>query len=223
MRDNLKGVAVIFDLDGTLIDTAGDLAAAMNHVLLREGLEPIPLAEVRHLVGHGARAMLRRGFEAHGRQPDDDAMDRHLQLFLDHYYANIAEHSRPFPDAIEAIGRLKEDGAKVAICTNKREEPSRLLLQALRIESLFEAVVGMDTTDKAKPDPKPVRRCLELAGAREGVFIGDSDIDIKAAEAAGLPCLVASFGYGPRLLMGEAYASFDEYRSLPALVYDALD
>ncbi|HXI85919.1 MAG TPA: HAD-IA family hydrolase [Parvularculaceae bacterium] len=223
MRENLAGVAVIFDLDGTLIDTAADLAAAMNHVLSKEGLSPLPPAEVRHLVGHGARAMLQRGFEEHRRAPTPDEMDGHFEVFLAHYYEHIADHSRPFPGVLEAIGRLRAAQAKIAICTNKREAASRLLIEALEIGGLFDAIVGVDTTARPKPDPLPVRHCLDLAGAVRGVFVGDSDTDIKAAAAAGLPCLLAEFGYGPRLLMGEAFARFDDYRSLPDLVFEALE
>lgn len=221
-QQDLSGAAVIFDLDGTLIDTAGDLAAAMNHALTREGLAPLALEEVRHLIGHGALAMLRRGFEAHGAAPACEEMDRHIEVFLDHYVAHIADLSRPFPGAVEAIEALREAGAKIAICTNKREALSRRLIETLGLAGLFDAIVGMDTASAPKPDPAPVRLCLELTGAARAVFVGDSDTDIKAAAAAGLPCLVATFGYGPRLAGAEAFAHFDAYQSLPVLVRKAL-
>jgi phosphoglycolate phosphatase len=222
MQSDLAGVAVIFDLDGTLVDTAADLAAAMNHALDLAGHEPIPLSRVRHLVGHGARAMLAQGFAQTGSVPLPEEMDRHIEVFLDYYHAHIADFSRPFPGAAAAIKELLRAGAKCAICTNKREAASRLLLNTLGIADLFATIVGADTTGAPKPDPAPVRRCLEASNAKRGVFVGDSDIDIKAAQAAGLPCLLASFGYGPTSLAAEATAAFNDYRSVPALVRKAL-
>ena len=221
MRPDLSDTVVIFDLDGTLVDTAGDLAAAMNHALIAAGRPAIDGGRVRPLVGHGARAMLVRGFDETGGRPPDEEMDRHLRVFLDHYMAHIADHSRPFPGVVEAIGALRAAGAKTAICTNKREAPARLLIETLGLSSLFDAVVGMDSAAAAKPDPAPVLRCLALTGARRGAFVGDSDTDIRAAAAAGLPCFIATFGYGPLTLAGEA-AAFDRYEVLTALICGAL-
>jgi phosphoglycolate phosphatase len=222
MRPDLAGTAVIFDLDGTLIDTAGDLGEAMNHALGAAGLAPVPTIRVRHLVGHGARAMLTQGFAERGAAPSAADMDRHVAVFLDHYLAHIADHSRPFPGAAETIGQLRRAGARIAICTNKREAPSRLLIDALGLSALFDAIVGMDTAAAPKPDPAPVRLCLDRTRATRGVFVGDSDTDVKAATAAGLPCLVASFGYGPLTLAAEAFAAFSDYRQLPTLIREAL-
>jgi phosphoglycolate phosphatase len=195
MRRPLDGVCVLFDLDGTFCDTAGDLAAAMNHALAAAGHAQVPLARVRHLVGNGARAMLIRGLaEVGAPAPTDAALDAHVVVFLEYYMDHIADMSRPFPGAIGAIEAMKADGAAIAICTNKREKWARALIAALDLTQHFAAIVGADTTGFAKPDPRPVRRCLELTSARKGVFIGDSDTDIKAADAAGLPCLAALFG-----------------------------
>lgn len=219
MRGPLAGVCVVFDLDGTLCDTAGDLAASMNHALAAAGHTKVQLEKVRHLVGHGARAMLRKGLEEAGAPaPTDAELDAHLALFLDHYLDHIADMSRPFPGAIEAIEAMKADGAAIAVCTNKREAWARALIEALQLSHHFKAIVGADTAGAAKPDPRPVRRCLELTSAEKGVFIGDSDTDIKAAGAAGLPCLAALFGYGPLDLCDEAFALFSSYGEAPALV-----
>lgn len=223
MQPDLAGVAVIFDLDGTLIDTAGDLAAAMNYAFGAAGHDAIPLPRVRHLVGHGARAMLAQGFAETGAVPPPAEMDRHVAVFLDYYLAHIADHSRPFPGVVDAIKALRVAGAKCAVCTNKREAPSVLLLGELGMSGLFEIIVGADTAGAPKPDPAPVRRCLEATGAKRAVFVGDSDTDIKAAEAAGLPSLLVTFGYGPATLAAKAKASFDDYRNLPALVRQALE
>lgn len=219
MQGPLAGVAVIFDLDGTLIDTAGDLAASMNFALTAAGLAPVPLTRVRHLVGHGARAMLQKGFAESGAPaPSAADLDAHVAVFLDHYMAHIADASRPFPGAIEAIEAMKADGATVAICTNKREAFARALIEALNLTCHFSAIVGADTTGLAKPDPRPVRYCVAETRAQRAVFIGDSDTDIRAAEAAGIPCLAALFGYGPLDLCERALALFSTYDEAPRLV-----
>ena len=223
MRGWLSGVTIIFDLDGTLIDTAADLGAAMNCALRSAGLAPAPLGAVRHLVGHGARAMLKRGFAVAGRPPPDEAaLDAHVRVFLDYYLAHIADASRPFPFAIDAIDDLTAQGAQLAICTNKREAPARLLLETLGHAARFASIVGMDTTEAAKPDPRPVLRCLADTGDQRAVFVGDSDTDIEAATRAGIPCLVSTLGYGPVAKAGKAAHLFGDFRSLPALAASAL-
>lgn len=223
MAEDLKGTALLFDLDGTLVDTVEDLAAAMNHALSEVGLAAVPTAEVRHLVGHGARRMLMRGYMVSaGREAGAAELDLAMTRFLDHYQANIAVHSRPFDHAIEMIEGFLARGARAAICTNKREQMARLLIETLGVSPLFDAIVGADTTVAAKPDPAPVRFCLEKTGARRAVFIGDSDTDIRAAKAADLPCFVADFGYGPITLAAEAAGRFSHYREACRLIEIAL-
>lgn len=219
MGSDLADVVVIFDLDGTLVDTAEDLSAAMNHALRCVGLPPVPLKSVRSLVGHGARAMLRRALaEVGAPAPDEAALDAHVAAFLDYYTRHIAVASRPFPYAIEALDALEAQGARLAVCTNKREAPARQLLTELGLASRFAAIVGMDTTEAAKPDPRPVLHCLRKARVSVGVFIGDSDTDIEAAARAGTPCLVSTLGYGPILKVGAASHLFGDFRCLPRLV-----
>lgn len=222
MQGALDGSLVIFDLDGTLVDTAADLGAAMNHAIAADGLAPAPLAEVRHLVGHGARAMLLRAYARAGVAPERIDIEARMARFLDHYLAHIADHSAPFPGAVDEIDALRAHGAKIAICTNKREPWARLLIEALGLADRFIAIVGPDTLGAAKPDPRPVMRCIEIAAADRAVFVGDSDTDIAAAGAAGLPCLLADFGYGPTERRGEAFASFDRFAGFGALVRRAM-
>lgn len=222
MRLELSDAVVMFDLDGTLIDTAGDLAAAMNHALTAAGRETVDAGEVRNLVGRGARAMLIRGFERTGGVPDDAEIDAAFTRFLEYYVVHIADSSRPFPGAVAAIDDLRGRGAKIAICTNKPESPARRLIEALDLSARFDAIVGVDSAAAPKPDPAPVRRCLELTAAIRGVFIGDSDTDIRAAAAAGLPCLIGTFGYGPLTLREKATAAFGDYSALSELVRVAL-
>lgn len=217
MQAPLSGHAVIFDLDGTLIDTAADLAASMNHVLEGAGRAPVPLDRVRHLVGHGGRAMLDKGFRENGGAPPDD-LGPHLAVFLEHYLAHIADQSRPFPGAIEALDALEADGAAIAICTNKREAWARALFEALGLSHRFASVIGADTVGVAKPDPRPVLAALQGSGRAKGVFVGDSDTDIRAAKAAGMPCIAALFGYGPLELSGEAFAVFSAFAEAPGLI-----
>jgi phosphoglycolate phosphatase len=218
---DLSDAVIIFDLDGTLVDTAEDLAAAMNHALAMAGGRPLAAERVRHLVGLGARVMLTQAFAENGAPPPAD-LRRHLAVFLDHYRAHIADKSRPFPGAVEAVRALRAEGAKTAICTNKREALARLLLGRLGVLDLFETVVGLDTTTAGKPDPAPVRLCLDLTGAKRGVMIGDSDVDATAAAAAALPCLAATFGYGPLTADAPTLTRFSAFAELPRLVRDTL-
>ena len=218
-RENaLEGVALIFDLDGTLVDTAGDLAAAMNHVIAADGLSPIAAAAVRSLVGAGARVMMERAYALNGVDPAALDMDARMAGFMEFYLAHIADHSRPFPGAEAALAGFAAAGARLAICTNKREPWARRLLDALDLSRHFCAIVGPDTIGAAKPDPRGALYCLSKCGAARGVFIGDSDTDIATAQAAAMPCLLASFGYGPTHRRLEAAAVFSGYDELPALV-----
>lgn len=223
---DLSGAAAIFDLDGTLIDTAADLAAAVNHALVGAGAPPLDLATARGLIGHGARAMIRRGFAAAGRTLSDADLADRLAAFLDYYNAHIADASRPFPGAIKAIARLRAAGVRVAVCTNKSEAPARRLLAMLGVDGSFETIVGGDTAAKPKPDPAPVRLCLEATlgspRATRAVFIGDSDTDIRAASAAGLACVLVEFGYGPTDLAAEALTTIASYEELDEAVRLAL-
>lgn len=222
MAEDLRGAALLFDLDGTLVDTVEDLAAAMNHALVEAGFSPVPGQEVRHLVGHGARRMLQRGFQiSAGRDALDAEIDAGMKAFLAYYEANIAVHSRPFNGAVATIEAFLARGAQAAICTNKREGLARVLIEALGLDPLFTAIVGADTTSAAKPDPAPVRLCLDRTKATRAVFIGDSDTDILAAKAAHLPSLIADFGYGPLSLAEEATALFSSYRDAHKLIDSA--
>jgi len=141
-----------------------------------------------------------------------------VATFLDYYMAHIDDVSRPFPHAVQSIDEMKAMGANITICTNKREAPARELIARLGLAARFETIVGGDTAGAPKPDPAPVRLCLERTGARRGVFVGDSDTDIRAAEASGVPMIAARFGYGPLTLGAQAVSEFEDYRGLPALV-----
>ena len=223
MNKDLQGSALIFDLDGTLVDTAADLGVSLNHALEAAQLAPVPLAGVRHLVGHGAKAMIHQGYEISAeRSPSENEVDCALQLFLEHYGSNIAVRSRPFDGVLDLLDRAQRRGVAIAICTNKREALAKQLIEELQLTHHFAIIVGADTASAAKPDPAPVKLCLEATQASRAIFIGDSDTDIRAAKAADLPCFLASFGYGPTTLSGEASFIFDAYADIEEKLFAAL-
>ena len=217
--EDLSGVAVIFDLDGTLIDTADDLAAAMNHVLASYDLAPLSTAEVRHLVGHGAKALIAAGFRAAGRplMPDTE-MERARAAFIRFYRENIAIHSRPFDHALETLDMLARAGAALSVCTNKPQILADPLIDELGLTPLFSTVVGSTPQRPSKPDAAQALLCLERSGRDKAIFVGDSDTDILTAQAINAPCLLARFGYGPTLLSDKTAGAFDDYRDLTALI-----
>ncbi|MEZ5875727.1 MAG: phosphoglycolate phosphatase [Hyphomicrobiales bacterium] len=192
----IKDATIVFDLDGTLVDTAPDLTNALNDVLVRRGYAPVALASVRAAVGRGARVMIETALRRAGAKDDIEEM---LAEFLVHYEANIAAESRPYPGTVAALDRLHASGATLAVCTNKRERLSRLLLQALDLERYFAALAGRDTFGVSKPDPGHLLGVIDRAGGTptRAVMVGDSDVDIAAAQGAGVPCVLVSFGYAP--------------------------
>lgn len=185
---------VAFDLDGTLADTAPDLSAALNHALAALGRPAIDPATVRHMVGHGARALLARGLAATG-DADDALVERGLPILLDHYAAHIADGSRPWPGVEAALDRLARAGVKLAICTNKSEDLARRFVAAIGWDGRFAAIVGGDTLPTRKPDPAMVHEAIARAGGGRAAFVGDSTSDTRAAAAAGVPCVALTFGF----------------------------
>jgi phosphoglycolate phosphatase len=214
---------VVFDLDGTLIDTAPDLVETLNVVLGRVGLPPVPFATARKMIGGGARVMIERGLQADGRPIVLAEVDQLFRHFIDHYTAHIADHSRPFPGLEPALQRLTARGCPLAVCTNKLEALSVLLLDALDLSKHFAAVCGQDTLGMQKPNPEMLRQTILRAGGQidNAVLVGDSATDIRTARAAGIPIVAVAFGYtetpvselGPDKIIGH----FDQ---LPAAVFD---
>ena len=192
--------AVIFDLDGTLVDTAPDLMRATNHVLESLGRRPISLNEVRAFVGHGARALLTRGLKATGGLPEAYDVEPDYRRFVDFYALNIAGESAPFPGLIPLLDRLRAEGFGLGICTNKLEGLSVQLLEALGLSKYFGSVVGPDTIGIAKPDPRPFHEAVARLGlsSPRALMVGDSETDILTARNAGVPVIAVPFGYTPR-------------------------
>lgn len=188
---------VVFDLDGTLVDTAPDLVATLNTILAREGLPSVDYEAARNMVGGGARVMLERGLAAVGRNLPVAAIDVLTRDFIDHYAAHIADASRPFPGAEAALDTLVERGFRLAVCTNKLEWLSVRLLDALGLSKRFSAICGADTFGISKPDPTILLRTVASAGAsgNAAVMVGDSLTDIATARAAKVPVIAVDFGY----------------------------
>lgn len=190
-----------FDLDGTLLDTSGDLANALNHALATIDRPPLPVADVKKLVGRGARVMLRRGLSVTGDM-SEELVERLFPVLIEHYAANIAVETRPYPHLLDALDRLAARGMRLAVCTNKMERLARLVLDATGLTDRFAAIVGGDTVGVLKPDPAPLIAMIERAGGGRTLFVGDSDNDVGAAQQAGVASVVVTFGYVP----GDPYA-----------------
>lgn len=195
---DLSDLVVIFDLDGTLVDSAPDLTDAMNAVLTAEGLPQLAEPTVRHLVGDGARALLRRGYEADGRAfPEGEAGDALVARFIEHYWGHLADRTRPFPAAEACLDRLAEAGAALAVCTNKPHALAVGVLKQLGLMRRFAVVLGRDSLPRCKPDPAPLLAILDRTGRARGVMVGDTMTDASAARAAGMALFYARYGYGP--------------------------
>jgi phosphoglycolate phosphatase len=197
---NLRDATIVFDLDGTLVDTLPDLANALNDVLTRRGHAAVAPDAVRAEVGLGARAMIEGALRREGMSGDVDQM---LAEFITHYEANIAAESRPYPGAVASLEQLSAAGARLALCTNKRAFLTRKLLSALRLDHYFQGVAGRDTFAVAKPDPGHLTGTIALAGGEptRAIMVGDSEVDLRAAKGAGVPIVLVSFGYGPSPLL----------------------
>jgi phosphoglycolate phosphatase len=188
---------LVFDLDGTLADTARDLIATLNVLLAREGLPQVAPEAARVLVGAGARALIERGFSANGAPPPPERVDPLVRDFLEHYEAHIADESVLFPGALAALDRFAGAGFRLAVCTNKPEPLARLLLEKLGAADRFAAICGRGTFPMHKPDPDVLHLTIEAAGGdpRRAVMVGDSRTDIDTAKAAGAPVVAVDFGY----------------------------
>ncbi len=186
---------LVFDLDGTLVDSAGDIAAAVNLALAEQGRRPISEAEARLIIGDGAAVLMSRALSLTAEDPGDHP--RALKTFLAHYLSAVDERTQVYPGVHETLARLGARGHRMGVCTNKPIGPTLRLLDALGLEEHFQAVVGGDTLPVRKPDPAPALETLARLGARpeQATFIGDSAVDVETAAAAGLAMVLVSWGY----------------------------
>lgn len=211
------GLSVIFDLDGTLIDSLPDIHAAVNRMLVSEGQAPMPRAEVQSYVGDGAPVLIRRVMAARGMD-----MARHGELaarMVADYTARSCEETTVYPHVAEVLAALKAEGCRLGICTNKPEGATRAVLKELGLDKFFNAIVAGDTLPERKPDPAPLLHAAQLLGAPRVAYVGDSEVDAKTAEAAFLPFYLFTQGYlrVPRHEIAPV-AEFSDYRDLPALL-----
>jgi phosphoglycolate phosphatase len=191
---------IVFDLDGTLIDTAPDLLDSLNHSLATGLVPAVDSAGFKRFVGHGGRVMIERAYREHQQELLMDEHDRLFSMFIDHYNLNIPGKSRPYPGVVEALTRFEKAGYLLAVCTNKHEAPSKALLAALGLDKRFAAICGQDTFAFRKPDPRHLLETIRLAGGdpSHALMVGDSQTDIDTAKAAGIPVVADDFGYTDR-------------------------
>ncbi|MGH1420974.1 MAG: HAD hydrolase-like protein [Hyphomonas sp.] len=193
----LTGWTIVFDLDGTLVHTAPDLLRALNHVLGSIDLAPVELSTIENMVGHGAKAMLKRGMEHQGADPDAYDIDALFDAFLDYYSANICVDSHPFEGVVGVLDILAQQGATLAVCTNKRVALAVQLLDTLNLSGKFQAILGADSVPNRKPNGDHILRTIEIAAGKpdRAVMVGDSRTDERAARDVGLPFIFVPFGY----------------------------
>lgn len=194
---DLTAWTLAFDLDGTLVETAPDLMGTLNRLLAQRGLPRVPLASARHLVGHGARALLEHGFQEAGASWDEAASPALFDAFIEDYRAHIADLSRPYDGVVDTLDRLAARGATLCVATNKRTDLSVTLIEALNLTRHFAAIVGPDVVSARKPSGAHLREAVLKAGGdpARALMIGDSATDARAARDAPMPCVLVSFGY----------------------------
>nr|WP_321463734.1 phosphoglycolate phosphatase [uncultured Cohaesibacter sp.] len=188
---------VLFDLDGTLVDTAPDLTGALNHVLAQYQLAPFSVEKVRNTVGFGARITIERSMSHYNKTLSEEALDIAHAQFLAHYSENICKNSQLFPGVKDVLEMFKANDIRMSVCTNKTEHLSIDLLDQIGIADYFASICGSDTVPNKKPHPDHVFSAINRAGGKceEAILIGDSQADVQSARAAGIPVIVMSYGY----------------------------
>lgn len=194
---NKPSPLIVFDLDGTLIDTAPDLLATLNKIIAAEGLDAVDTNEMRAHVGFGSRVMLARTYQMAGKHINPERLDNLVADFIAQYAQNMPGNSKPFDGLLDAMTNLKKDGFQFAVCTNKTEMLAKKLLKALNMDHWFEAITGQDTFSVRKPHPDHLLKTIEMAGAdpKRSIMVGDTPTDFSTAKAALIPVIAVDFGY----------------------------
>ena len=189
--------AIVWDLDGTLVDSAEDLASALNTVLDMRGFFTLSVPEVRKMIGNGVPKLVERGFNAVGVRLEPAQLDELVAMFVKEYKSCATRHTRPYPQIVETLEEIRGMNIPMGVCTNKPEVFTRQILEDLGLASYFSSVVGGDSTSTRKPDPEPVLTCLRGLATEpsSGLMIGDSVHDVQAAHAAGVIIGVVPWGY----------------------------
>jgi phosphoglycolate phosphatase len=216
-------LTLVFDLDGTLVDTAPDLIDTLNFTLTRYDLPAVRFDAARPLIGGGARGMIERALAAEGRTCSPDDVDELYAAFVAHYAEHIADRSRPFPGVEPVLDRLAAAGHRLAVCTNKLEWLARRLLDTLQLSGRFAAICGQDTFGVQKPNPQMFRGTVIRAGGEpaHAIMIGDSPTDLDTARAAAVPIIAVDFGYTdvPMASLGPDRV-ISSFAQLPAAIDD---
>jgi len=188
---------LLFDLDGTLLDTAPDLYATLNHCLSVADRPSVTLESVKHMVGQGARVLLERGLTATGGMLEEQAYEDLVQVFFDYYGDHLSDHSVPYPGMMDVISTLQDNGNSLAICTNKPYGFAKQVVTDYGLDPYFPVLTGGDSFEVKKPHPGHIEKTLDLMPLKSGtaVMIGDTHNDIDAARAAGIPSIAVTFGY----------------------------
>ncbi|MFU8866001.1 MAG: phosphoglycolate phosphatase [Rhodobacterales bacterium] len=209
--------AIVFDLDGTLIDSAPDIRAAINRTLVEEGRAPLDLAEVISFIGHGLPNLVARAMAVRGLDATDH--DRLTAATLAHYNASSNDLTQLYPGVLPVLRELRAQGHVLGLCTNKPEGPARKVLAQFGMKDLFDTVVGGDSLPTRKPDPAPLRHAFAALGAGTGLYVGDSEVDAETAQAAGIPFAFFTQGYChiPHDTVPQIWR-FDHFEALPGIV-----
>lgn len=213
-KQTLDGKTIAFDLDGTLVDTAPDLIAALNHSMQLANHPTTPGHIVRDKIGHGAKALIVAAHDYHDLPQDEFEIEKLLQVFLQYYSQNSTKTSKPFVGAIDCLEQLKNSGATLTICTNKSEALTLPILRKLHMTDYFDGIFCADTVPAKKPDPAHVLAAIAPAQTKDALMIGDSNTDLLAAKAAGVDCFLLEHGYSEQevsqLGATQVFAGFEQ-------------
>ena len=211
----------IFDLDGTLVDTAPDFKNSINYMLNELNESEVSLEEIRNWVGYGARELIKRTVADKNIPHDEKRIEEMLKIFLIHYTHNIDDDSVLFNNVKNVLEFLKNNEIKLAVCTNKMERLSNILLEKLNVLHMFDYLVGGDTLSKSKPDPFPLLNICEKLNTEtsDSIMIGDSVTDLNAGKGAGMPVVLVSYGYTDnKNIYNEADLVINDFSQLKELV-----